>query len=167
LSRPGALSRFLAAALLRNLIPYGVASVAAALATVACMTGYEASQGRMLTIDNLATVAVYACIATFIFALPASALLIGIGEWKRLGARYYVVAGFLAATLSWLAAMTDVYLRAQRGDDAPWLRPDDVPMLLSVGVGGLVGGFVFACSRTMLVRRLGDLGFLASEPEHL
>lgn len=115
--------------------------------------------------ENLAVVMVYACVATFVFALPASALLIGIGEWKKLGTRYHVGAGFLAATVSWLAVIAEAFLHDRRGDGVPFLRFDDLIMLLSVGFGGAVGGFVFARARNALVRWLGALGFPTPEPE--
>lgn len=116
-------------------------------------------------LDNILIATVYACVATFVFALPASALFIAIGEWKRLGTLYHVAAGFLAATLSWLAVLTETYVSTRRGDGSLFLRFEDLEMLLSVGIGGAVGGLVFVRIRNALVRRLGDLGVQAADPE--
>ena len=116
-------------------------------------------------LDNIVIATVYACVATFVFAFPASALFIAIGEWKRLGTSYHVAAGFLAATLSWLAVLTETYVSARRGDGSSFLRFEDLEMLLSVGIGGAVGGLVFVRIRNALVRRLGDLGLQPADPE--
>lgn len=157
--------RAFAAALLRNLVPYALASVAAAVTVVACVYASEAAQGRSMGLDNIVIATVYACVATFVFAFPASALFIGIGEWRRLGTWYHVVAGFLAATLSWLAVLTETYVSTRRGDGSPFLRFDDLVVLLSVGLGGAVGGLVFVHVRNVLVRHLGDLGLRTAAPE--
>lgn len=159
MSRARVSLRAFAAALLRNLVPYALASVVAAVTVVACVHASEAAQGRSMGLDNIVIATVYACIATFIFALPASALFIGIGEWRRLGTSYHVAAGFLAATLSWLAVVVDTYVRTRLGDGSPFLRSDDLLVLLSVGLGGAVGGLVFFQARRILVGRLGDLAF--------
>jgi len=157
--------RAFAAALLRNLVPYALASVAAAVTVVASVHAIVAAQGTSMGLDNILIATVYACVATFVFAFPASALFIGIGEWRRLGTSYHVAAGFLAATLSWLAVLTETYVSTRRGDGSPFLRFEDLEMLLSVGIGGAVGGLVFVRIRNALVRRLGDLGLQAADPE--
>jgi hypothetical protein len=159
LSRARLIATTVAAVALRNLIPYGLASVVAALIVVTGISVSEAYQGRTFGLDNFAVAAFYGSLATFVFALPASAVLIGIGEWRKLGTWYHVAAGSLAAVISLLVVFLDFYLDGLRGEPRPFLRAEDVILLSFAAVGGAVGGLVFVQARRILLGMLGPLAF--------
>ena len=159
------LVRSVLSVLIRDLVPYGLASIAAALTVVTCTYLAETAQGRSLGLNNLVIAVVYACVATGLLALPAAALLIALGEWKKFGVLYHVAAGFLAGTLSWLLLFTEVFFRIREGDGSSYLRSEDLVTLLSVGLGGAIGGYVFIRTRILLVSRLGELAFHPPKPE--
>jgi hypothetical protein len=145
LSKQRALLRFFAAALIRDLVPYGLASIAAAGVVVACIFGFQVSGGGASP-GGIAVALVYGSIITFVLALPASAVLIAIGEWKGLGSAYHVAAGVLSAVVSYGAIVMP------QQPDADFLT------LGFVAVGGAFGGGVFIGVRTALVSVLGELG---------
>lgn len=159
MSRARRIATTVAAVALRDFAPYGLASVVAAVIVVAGISVSEALQGRSFHLDNFAEAAFYASFATFVFALPASAILIGIGEWRRLGTVYHVAAGSVAAMVSLLVVFVDLYLDGLRGEPRPFIRSEDLLMLLFVAIGGAIGGFVFIRARLILVGMLGDLAF--------
>jgi hypothetical protein len=141
----GAFLRTIAAVLIRDLVSYGLASIVAATVVVACIFSFEASPG-VAAIGGIAVALFYGSIITFVFALPASAFFIAIGEWKELGRAYHVVAGLFSAILSYGAIVMS-------------RQPDqDLAMLAFVAFGGAVGGGVFFAARIVLVSLLGGLG---------
>ena len=153
------IARTIAAVAMRDLIPYGLASIVGALIVVTGVLVREAYQGRAFGFDNLVIAVFYGSLATFVFALPASAVFIAVGEWRKFGTRYHVAAGTLAATLSFLAIMGDAFVNRRRGDTVPFLTPEDQIILLFVVLGGAIAGLIFLQARLMLVRALGDLAF--------
>jgi hypothetical protein len=159
LSKARRIATTVAAVALRDLIPYGLASVVAALIVVTGISVSEAYQGRTFGLDNFAVAAFYGSLATFVFALPASAVLIGIGEWRKLGVWYHVAAGSLAAVVSLLVVFLDFYLDGLRGEPRPFLRAEDVILLSFAAIGGATGGLVFVQTRRMLLGMLGPLAF--------
>jgi len=163
LSKARRIATTVAAVALRDLIPYAIASVVAAIIVVAGMSVGEAYQGRSFGLDKFPVAVFYGSLATFVFALPASAILIGIGEWRKLGARYHVAAGSLAAIISLLVAFLDFYLDGLRGEPRPFLRGEDLILLSFAAIGGAVGGLVFVQARRILLGILGPLAFPRSK----
>ncbi len=155
MSQRRAFLRIFAAGLVRNLIPYGLASVAAAGLVVGSLFGFDQSPVVGMPPSALALAMVSGSILTFGLALPVSAVLIAFGEWKGFGGVYHVAAGLLSAAVSYAAVVM------------PQQSEPDYLTLAIVALGGAFGGGVFVGARTVLVRWLGDLGLpFASYPDH-
>jgi hypothetical protein len=149
LSARGALLRILAAGLIRNLVPYGIASIAAAALVVACVFTFQVSSGANVALGGFAVALAYGSIITFVLALPTSAFFIAIGEWKGFGKAYHVAAGTVSAVVSYGAIVM------------PQQPDNDFLTLAFVTLGGAFGGGVFTGTRKVLVSMLGELGKLS------
>lgn len=153
MSRIGAIVRAGAVVLVRDAIPYAVASIVAAVTIVALVLMTGAFEGRTHSANDLALMLVVGTMATFIYAMPLTIILVMIGEWRRYGPLYYVVAAPACA----LASFAALYLLAPV-TVFPWWQ------LRLVTAGGFAGGLGFVATRALLVRFLGDLAFRA--PTH-
>jgi len=149
LSQRRAFLRIFAAGLIRNLVPYGIASVAAAALVVACVFTFQVSSGGRIALGGFAVALAYGSIITFVLALPTSAFFIAFGEWKGLGKAYHVAAGTISAFVSYGAIVM------------PQQPENDFLTLAFVALGGAFGGCVFTGTRKVLVSTLGELGQLS------
>jgi len=145
-----AIARAGAVALIRDAIPYAVGSVVAAVAIVALVWATELSEGRSYSADHLALMLVVGTMATFIYAMPLAIILVTIGELRRYGPLYYVLA---APACAWASFMV-LYLFAP-GTAFPWRQSG------LVIAGGFAGGLGFVAMRALLVHFLGNLAFRA------
>ncbi len=150
MSRIGAIVRAGAVVLVRDAIPYAVASIVAAVTIVALVLMTDAFEGRTHSANDLALMLVVGTMATFIYATPLTIILVTIGEWRRYGPLYYVVAAPACA----LASFMVLYLFAP-GTAFPWWQSG------LVIAGGFAGGLGFLAMRAVLVRFLGNLAFHA------
>ncbi|MCR5857157.1 hypothetical protein [Mesorhizobium sp. J428] len=152
--RIGAIVRAGAVVLVRDAIPYAVASMVAAVTIVVLVLMTDAFEGRTHSASDLALMLVVGTMATFIYAMPLAIIFVTIGEWRRYGPLYYV----LAAPACALASFMVLYLFAPE-TAFPWWQ------FGLVTAGGFAGGLGFIATRALLVRFLGDLTFRAPAEE--
>ena len=129
--------------ILRDALAYLAAVAIAAIVMVLGTWIIEPTASGASGLIEISVMIAIVSVVTFCSSLPLSLVLIAVGEWRRFGHTYFVLAIAIAILLSFGALV----LISPIGS---WLARQFV----SVGVGGFAGGIAFAAMRKLLIDRL-------------
>ena len=129
--------------ILRDALAYLAAVAIAAIVMVLGTWIIEPTASGASGLIEISVMIAIVSVVTFCSSMPLSLVLIAVGEWRRFGHTYFVLAIAIAILLSFGALV----LISPIGS---WLARQFV----SVGVGGFAGGIAFAAMRKLLTDRL-------------